>query len=117
MLYQMKLQEEPFERMQRGEKLLEMRIYDDKRQRLKLGDHIEFADASDMSKTIRTEIVGLLRYRNFSDLIDDVPAEILGFEESEKDYLKASIFELFTKEEEEASGVVGIRIRLLGKEA
>jgi ASC-1-like (ASCH) protein len=112
MLYQLKVHEEPFERMQKGERVLEIRLFDEKRQRLKLGDWIEFADANDMKKTIRAEIIGLIRYKTFGDIVDDMPAALLGYEESEKGYLKSSMYEIFTKEEEAANGVLGIRIRL-----
>jgi ASC-1-like (ASCH) protein len=117
MLYQMKLHEESFGRVQSGQKTLELRVFDEKRQRLNLGDRVEFANAADLSQTVRTEIVGLLRYNALSDLIDDMPAAYLGFEENEKRYIKESMFEIYTPEEEKQYGVLGIRIRLAEKEA
>lgn len=113
MLYQMKLNEEPFARVSDGQKTLELRVFDSKRRRLQPGDHIEFAKRSDLKKTVRVEVIGLLRYRRFSELIDDVPAAWLGYEESEKGYLRTSMYEVYPQEEEDRDGVVGIRFRLL----
>lgn len=116
MLYRMELQEEPFQRVRDGQKTLELRIYDEKRKKIALGDEIEFVKSVDPQDRVRVEVTGLLLYRNFSDLINDIPAALLGYEESEKGYLKTSMYEMYTKEEEEKCAVVGIRIRLIQKE-
>lgn len=113
MLHQMKLQLEPFERVRSGEKILELRLYDEKRQKVGVGDEIEFSNMTDPEDKVRVEVIGLLLYKNFADLIADLPAAYLGYEESEKDYLKGSMYEIYTPEEEKRSGVLGIRIRLL----
>lgn len=113
MIYQMKLHEESFERMRCGEVVLELRLYDEKRQRLQLGDTVEFASASDLSRVVRTEIVGLIRYKTFAELVEDFPAAYLGYDESEKEYLKTRMYKIYTKEEEAKYGVLGIRVRLL----
>lgn len=113
MLYQMKLQDEAFGRMQQGVKRLELRLCDEKRRLLSLGDEIEFVRMSDPADRIRVKIIGLLRYETFAELIEDLPAEFLGYEETEKDYLKTSMYEYYTPEDEALYGVLGIRIRLL----
>ena len=42
MVYKMKLNESPFERIKNGTKTVEFRLYDKKRQQIKIGDKIEF---------------------------------------------------------------------------
>jgi ASC-1-like (ASCH) protein len=117
MLHQMKLDIEPFGRIKDGEKTLEIRIYDEKRRKIGIGDEIEFSKRPDLTETVKVEVVGLLLYKNFADLIQDLPASYLGgYEESEKEYLKTSMYEIYTKEEEDEYGVLGIRIRLIGKD-
>lgn len=113
MLHQMRLQSGPFDKIRSGEKTLELRIYDEKRKGLELGDEIEFSRMDDPEDKIRAQVTGLLRYRNFADLITDLPAGYLGYKESEKDYLKKSMYEVYTPEEEAQSGVLGIRIKLI----
>lgn len=113
MLYQMKLHDESFKRTQSGERVLELRLYDEKRQRLRLNDEIEFAKASNLNETIRTRIIGLLRYNSFADILYDMPAAYLGYDESEKEYLIHSMYEIYAKEEEEKYGVLGIRFVLV----
>lgn len=78
MLYQMRLDDEPFERMKRGEKTLEIRLFDEKRQKLELGDEIEFVRRNNPAEKVEAKVFGLLAYNNFSDLIEDMPAAYLG---------------------------------------
>lgn len=114
MLYQMKLQPVPFGKMKSGEKILELRLYDEKRRQVKVGDEIEFCSMENPREKIKTKVVGLLVYEKFFDLIRDLPAAYLGHKESEKDYLKRSMYEIYTPEDEEKYGVLGIRIKLVG---
>lgn len=110
----MRLRPEILEKVKSGKKTLELRIYDEKRRKIRLGDEIEFSDMNEIGKKARVRVAGLLRYGKFSDLIQDMPAAYLGYKESEKDYLKASMYEIYTPEEEAECGVLGIRMRLVG---
>lgn len=51
MLHRMKLQSEPFAKIKNGKKILEIRLFDDKRQKLHLGDEIEFSRAPECGET------------------------------------------------------------------
>ena len=115
MIHQMKLQLEPFERVKNGEKTLELRIYDEKRRKIGIGDEIEFSNRANPEEKVKVEVTGLLLYRKFADLIQDLPASYLGYEEDEKDYLKGSMYEIYTAEEEEECGVLGIRMKLIAE--
>ena len=43
MLHKMRLNKEPFDEMKNGTKTIEFRLYDEKRQKVKIGDKIEFS--------------------------------------------------------------------------
>lgn len=45
MTHCMKLNAEPFEKIERGEKAIELRLFDEKRRAVKTGDIIEFSCA------------------------------------------------------------------------
>jgi len=53
MLHQMKLQPSPFEKIKNGSKTIEVRLNDEKRQLLKVGDEIQFSLATDYSQVIK----------------------------------------------------------------
>ena len=113
MLHQMKLQQEPFNRIKNGIKILELRLYDEKRKEIKIGDIIEFSKLPELIEKVSVRITGLLIYKTFAELIEDMPAKYLGYAESDKEYLKTSMYEIYTKEDEGKYGVLGIRIKLV----
>ena len=52
MLYKMKLQPEPFGKIAGGEKNVELRLWDEKRSSLEIGDLIEFSCTEDGRKLL-----------------------------------------------------------------
>ena len=67
MLHKMKLQLSPFEKIKSGSKTIELRLYDEKRQKVKIGDFIEFTCLDDATQKIQTKVTALHRYSSFSD--------------------------------------------------
>jgi len=59
------LQPEPFEKIKAGTKIIELRLFDEKRKALSLGDTIEFRKQPEESETIHVRIVALLQYEAF----------------------------------------------------
>jgi len=106
----MKLQQSPFEKIKNGTKTIELRLYDEKRQKVELGAEIEFSLIDDPETTLRVKVVGLLRYQTFEDLYQDFPPEVTG-SDSEDDWKLMSKY--YSREDEEKYGVVGIRITVI----
>ena len=111
MKHYMTLYDAPFRRMDAGIKKFELRLYDEKRKKINLGDEIVFTHGEDETKKLTVKVIGLLLYKKFCDLIDDVPAALLGYKETEKEYLRASMYEIYSPKQEEQYGVLGIRIK------
>lgn len=116
MKHSMKLLESPYERIASGKKTIEIRLFDEKRRRLNIGDVILFSKLPDLKDKIKVEIIGLLRYRYFRDLVNDFGMEYYGYP---KDYpindFLDSIYIIYSREEEEKYGVLGIKIKLLNE--
>lgn len=113
MRHEMKLTEGPFGRMEAGRKTLELRLYDEKRQKIQLGDEILFSLLPSVNRTLLTKVTGLLVYPTFSEMLSDLSPELLGYEEKDRSYLKTSMYEIYTPEEEKKYGVLGIRLHLV----
>lgn len=114
MEHEMRLDESPFERVRSGKKIIELRLFDEKRQGLNIGDTIVFSKRSDENQKIYTQIMGLLRYQTFADLVNDFPISYFGYpEDYDKRAYAESMYECYTKDEECQYGVLGIRIRLI----
>lgn len=58
----------PFDAIVSGQKTIESRLYDEKRQAIQLGGTIIFTHREDPRQTITARVVGLLRYTTFHDL-------------------------------------------------
>lgn len=108
-IHQMKLQPSPFEKVGKGRKTIEIRINDEKRQALKVGDKIEFSLVTDPSKKIETEILGLDTYPTFKELFAAYPPDQYGGMSQEEWEL---MYKYYSPEEEKQYGVVAIRLRV-----
>jgi len=110
MFHLLKLQPQSFQKIVEGTKTIEVRLYDEKRQKIQLGDVIEFRKEPDLQETIRAEVVGLLRYQTFEELLNDFPIEQFGGKDK-KSQLEA-IYSFYSKEKEHLYTVLGIRIKI-----
>lgn len=108
MLHQMKLQSGPFEKIKSGTKTVEIRLNDEKRQVLKVGDDIEFSLINDSSKKIKVRINELRIFKNFKELFNSYSIEQYGG----GDWV--GMYQYYSKEDENTYGVLGIGITLIG---
>lgn len=113
MVHQLKLQERFFNYMKNGTKKIELRLYDEKRKAINLGDEIEFLKLPDLNDKLRVKVCGLLRYNSFSDLFKDFDISILADKSMSKEELLNVLQEFYTTEEQQKYGVLGIRINPL----
>ena len=114
MEHSMKLLESPYNKIASGKKIIEIRLFDDKRKNLNVGDVIEFSKLPDLKDKIKVKIIDLLRYDSFKNLINDFGMEHYGYSKDYPitDFLK-SVYEIYSKEEEQKYGVLGIKIMLI----
>ena len=64
----MKLNSEPFEKIKSGLKDIEVRLYDEKRRGVNLGDRIVFSKLPENEESISVIVTGLSVFRTFEDL-------------------------------------------------
>ncbi len=115
--HRMRLNPKPFEQIRNGQKTIELRLLDEKRQTVKEGDVIVFTNTENESAQIKTVIVALHRFRSFAELYQTLPLLKCGYTEENVLYAKASDMEAYyPAEEQEKYGVVGIEISLLCQE-
>ena len=107
----MNLQPKYFDFIKDGTKRIELRLYDEKRQSIQLGDIIEFAKSDD--EKFKAEVVGLLRYDSFADLFEDFDISILADSSMTKQELLEVLGEFYFEEKQTEFGVIGIRIKLI----
>ncbi len=107
----MRLHKGPFELIKNGSKTIELRLYDEKRQIINVGDTITFENRSDGDK-IKVKVIALHKYPNFEELYKHFNKVSMGYKEDEEANPKD--MELYYSSEEQSKyGVVGIEMELI----
>ena len=109
MIHKMNLQDKYFDFIKNGTKRIELRLNDEKRQQIKIGDSIEFSNEKD---NFTAKVIGLLKYQDFKALFNDFEIEILADKTMTKEELLGILSEFYTTEKQEKFGVLGIRVEL-----
>ena len=108
----MKLNPAPYEMIKSGKKTIELRLFDPKRQLIKVGDGIVFANTED-GETIEAIVLALHRFDSFADLYAALPLLQCGYTEENVAQAVPCDMELYySPEEQRRYGVVGIEIAL-----
>ena len=114
--HDMSLRESPFRAVADGTKVIEMRLLDEKRRTIRVGDRIRFT-LSGGTETVTALVVGLHYFPSFAALyeamIPRVGAVGLGYAEGETAD-PADMLDYYAPDAVERYGVVGIEIQLKG---
>jgi ASC-1-like (ASCH) protein len=100
------LHPKPYAAVSGGSKAIELRLYDDKRRQIKLGDELLFVSRQDEAQTTRTRVTGLLFYQSFADLFAHTDAAAFGGSDAVS--LLHEIRQFYSAADEQVSGVIGI---------
>ena len=115
--HKMKLQPEPFEKMASGLKTIELRLWDEKRQKVNIGDTIEFTNLENDCK-ISVRVIKLHCFASLVELYSALPLEKCGYTlEEAKTASYRDMETYYSPEEQKKHGVVGIEIELLEQES
>ena len=108
----LKLQPKYFDYINNGTKRVELRLYDEKRQKINIGDTIIFQKEPELIDEIYTEIIGLKIKKSFKELINTLDISQYSDKNETKEKFLKDLYKFYTKEKEEKYGVVGIEIKL-----
>ena len=111
MIHKMKLHNKSFNLIKEGSKIIELRLYDEKRAKVKIDDIIEFTNEVTNEK-INTRVVKLHRYDSFQELYKHFDKVSLGYKDNEEANYK-DMEGYYSKEKQDKYGVVGIEIMLI----
>ncbi|MBE6635803.1 MAG: ASCH domain-containing protein [Ruminococcaceae bacterium] len=114
MKHYMRLNPEPFELIRSGKKTVELRLFDEKRRLLKIGDEIEFTCTNIDTGCIVCRVEELYRFDSFRELYKSLPLSECGY--TEDNISSASYKDMekyYSPDEQKNYGVVGIKLRLI----
>lgn len=108
----MRLAVEPFRMIKSGEKTVEVRLYDEKRQGIKCGDFIEFT-CTDGGDTLTVKVKGVRRFNTFVELYESDLFDKTGSQGYTPEQAALSMYKYYTPEQEKQYGVLAIEIELM----
>lgn len=114
MKHHMKLNSSPFTKIKQGKKTIELRLNDDKRKLVHIGDIIEFSNIDNIHRTILCQVINIFHFNSFSSLYKELPLLKCGY--TEENITKASPKDMekyYPTKIQEKYGVLGIEIKLL----
>lgn len=110
----MKLHDDPFDLIEREVKTFELRLYDEKRQFINVGDEIVFSCRSDPDRTVSVTVTSLNVFKTFEELYEQLPLLKCGYTAETLSKAKPDdMSKYYSSEEEKRFGVVGIGIKKL----
>ena len=92
-----------------GKKIIELRLFDEKRQKIKVGDRILFSDSANANDSFQALVLKLHRAEDFSSLCQIITPSQAGF--MTKEELVSVMEEFYTPAAQKKFGVVGIEIQ------
>ena len=108
MLHKMKLNKDPFNRMKNGSKTIEFRLFDEKRQLIKIGDQIEFSKLPDLQEKLLVDVTELYREDTFENLFRKLYTD-----EEEINRKTKAMYQIYSHEKEQQYGILCIRINVI----
>lgn len=109
----MKLKTQPFEQIVSGQKIYELRLYDDKRRGVVIGDKIIFTNMQSGGQC-EVKVIDVITANCFGEIYDNLPLEDLGYDK--EDIASADprdMEQYYSQEEQSKYGVVAFKIQLL----
>ena len=117
MIHTLNLQPQPFAMIAEGLKTIELRLYDEKRSQIQVGDTLVFVHTEDESKTLTTKVTALYRLPDFAALYAALPLDKCGYLPEEMATASPADMNVYYSAERQAQyGVVGIEIALIEEE-
>lgn len=112
MIHEMRLNQGPFDKVRSGRKDIELRLNDEKRRKLNAGDDIVFLER-DTDQRFTVRIVAIHHAPSFMDLFKSIDLTRTGCEPgATPEMAAAQMRRFYSEEEEKASGVVGIEMKV-----
>ena len=112
-IHEMRLDDAPFAKIASGEKTIELRLNDEKRAAIEVGDLIRFT-RRDSGETLTVRVMALYRFASFDELYKAIALDKCGY--APEKHASASPRDMdayYPREAQEKYGVVGIGVEIV----
>ncbi len=108
----MNLYNDNFQYIKNGTKRIEIRLNDEKRKSICIGDYIEFENLNTTDK-ILVRVIALLNYETLEDLINDCKMEVLMNKSTTKDEVINIFNNIYSIEKQKKYNILGIKFEIV----
>ncbi len=113
MKHEMKLRAIYYEKIKNGEKIYEIRLNDEKRQLIDVGDVIIFKKEPELIEQFNVLVKDMIYFDTFAEMADTLPLKKIGFDKETKSETIDIYHQFYTKDDEKKYGVVAIKVQKL----
>lgn len=111
MIHNMNLAPSAFSAISCGSKTVEMRLYDEKRAKINIGDTVEFENV-ETHQRIKCVVINLVRFKDFVELYSYFDKVALGYENNETAHAE-DMLAYYSPELIKKYGVIAIEIKII----
>ena len=114
MVHYMNLNPQPFSLIANGSKTIELRLLDEKRSLISIGDTLIFTNTADNTRALTCKVKALHRFANFAELYRSLPLDKCGYLPNELATAAPEDMEAYySVEKQKLYGVIGIELELI----
>ena len=112
-MYMMKLDASFFDKMKARKKIYEVRLYDEKRQSVSVGDKIIFKRRPELIEGLVVRVTEIRRFESFEQMAKTLSLTSVGFDNKNAEEVSQFYRTIYTQEDEQKYGVVAFRVELI----
>lgn len=101
---------EYFHAIKVGKKVVEVRLNDEKRRKIKVGDSIEFLNVSQKEEVLKVKVIDIRKYKTFEAMYNDISFKDFDCEEWTMKKMIEGTYEIYSPEQEKEWGALAITI-------
>ena len=110
--FEYKVYDEVLEAMKNKTKNIEVRLYNEKSSRIKIGDIIKFKSVNDENKCVLVKVNNLIMYDNVDDFLEKLDFK-MATKVHNKENALYTLYNIFGKEEVNTHKLIGIEFELI----
>lgn len=113
MEHEMKLQPIFFDKIKMGTKVYELRLFDEKRRNIKVGDIIIFKKEPQLCEFLRAKVLDLLHFNSFLEAANCLSLKGMGFEGFSAEETAEVYHSFYSESDEKKFKVLAIKVEVL----
>lgn len=112
MLHEMKLRPGEFNNIKYNNKIVEVRLNDEKRKKINVEDEIIFYKIPDLKESVLVKVEKLYEFSTFIELYNEFPFSYFGYTNLSMSEILKKIHSIYSPNQEKKNGVIAIMFKV-----